>query len=631
MMRALPVPSVLATSALALALALGPAAIAAEPAVVAVAFTDTPAPATEAEMVVPLTRSTAVLSYADGTTRTVPLAYQVLMRSGDPVGDRAAGLIVDRHGRAIERSAPTETGAVAKGPFAAYSPDANSLVQTKAGPRLVTHFEYHTEAPNVDPAKSPVSMYGLLPMVMTATALAQDAKSGRLLAKAVENVDMAGIHGLWIPCAGTLTPWNTHLGGEEYEPNARHYDQRPLEAMNLYLGTAGKTARAGGAKPYDYGHLVEVKFAGGKARAVKHYATGRLSFELADIQEDGRTAYYGDDGRDVVRFMFVADRVGDLSAGTLYAARWNQMDGANGGSAELSWIRLGHAEDAEIRMLVERGIAFGDIFEVSEQPAPGFTPVYVYPGTGGKPAVEHLRVKPGMDKAAAFLESRRFAALRGATTEFTKMEGQAHDGKGRTLFTVMSYVEQGMLDGKNGERPQDHIRLTGDPAVLACGVIYESTLKGGQYDTDGAIIPSDWVAADMKALLMGAKPGAGSNRFDKCATDKVANPDNIKFSPVARTLFIGEDSGNHVNNFLWAYNVDGKTLTRLFSAPIGAENTGLAVVENLGGHAYVFTNIQHPGAAEDLEKYPDEIKIGLRAKVDQRGAVGVLSGLPALK
>ncbi|MGE5516397.1 MAG: PhoX family protein [Bacteroidota bacterium] len=620
-----------ATSGLALLLAVGSTAGATEPAITAVTFTDTPAPAGEAEMVVPLTRSTAQVTTADGRTRSYPLSYQVLMRSGERIGDGSAGLIVDKNGHAIERSATTDSGDVAKGPFAAYSPDANSLIQTKAGPRLITHFEYHTEAPNVDPAKPPVSMYAQLPMVMTATTLVQDARSGRLRATAAANVDMAAINGLWIPCAGTLTPWNTHLGGEEYEPNARHFDQRPLEAMNLFLGTPGKTAKAGGAKPYDYGHLVEVTIKDGKARATKHYAPGRLSFELADIQDDGRTAYYGDDGRDVVRFMFVADRVGDLSSGTLYAAKWNQTDGSHGGSADLSWIRLGHASDAEIKALVDKGIAFADIFEVADKPTPGFTPVYVYPGTGGKPALEHLKLRPGMEQAAAFLESRRAAALRGATTEFTKMEGQAHDGQGRHLFTAMSYVEQGMVDGKNGDRPQDHIRLTDDPSVLACGIVYQSTLKSGQYDSDGTAIPSDWVAADMTALVMGAKPGADSNKLDKCATGKVANPDNLKFSPAMRTLFIGEDSGNHINNFLWAYNVDSKTLTRLFSAPIGAENTGLAVVESLGNHAYVFTNIQHPGAAEDLEKYPDAIKVGLRAKVDQRGAVGVLGGLPALK
>ncbi|MEZ5272228.1 MAG: hypothetical protein R2694_07955 [Ilumatobacteraceae bacterium] len=37
--------------------------------------------------------------------------------------------------------------------------------------------------------------------------------------------------------------------------------------------------------------------------------------------------------------------------------------------------------------------------------------------------------------------------------------------------------------------------------------------------------------------------------------DRIANPDNLKYSEAMRTLFIGEDSGNHVNNFR-AYSVD---------------------------------------------------------------------------
>jgi secreted PhoX family phosphatase len=110
----------------------------------------------------------------------------------------------------------------------------------------------------------------------------------------------------------------------------------------------------------------------------------------------------------------------------------------------------------------------------------------------------------------------------------------------------------------------------------------------------------------------------------------VANPDNIRFSEAMRTLFIGEDSSNHLNNFTWAYNVDNGKLTRIFSAPIGAENTGLHVFDNYNGYAYITTNIQHPGAARDLSKYPDAIRNGMRAKVDERGWVGYFQGLPGL-
>jgi hypothetical protein len=77
--------------------------------------------------------------------------------------------------------------------------------------------------------------------------------------------------------------------------------------------------------------------------------------------------------------------------------------------------------------------------------------------------------------------------------------------------------------------------------------------------------------------------------------ERVANPDNLKFSEKLRTLFIGEDSGRHVNNFLWAYNVDTKSLTRILSAPSGAESTGLHAVDEINGWTYIMSNFQHAG------------------------------------
>ena len=53
-----------------------------------------------------------------------------------------------------------------------------------------------------------------------------------------------------------------------------------------------------------------------------------------------------------------------------------------------------------------------------------------------------------------------------------------------------------------------------------------------------------------------------------------------------RTLFIGEDSGNHLNNFLWALNLDSGQPTRLLSVPTGGEHTDLQVVTNLCSHSY---------------------------------------------
>jgi hypothetical protein len=300
------------------------------------------------------------------------------------------------------------------GPFHSYAPDANSLIRVPDGRRerlfLVTHYEYHTEAP-LAAGQGSMELYAQLPGVMSLAELRQDRARGTLAARRLTNIDMNGIGGLWIPCAGSLTPWNTHLGGEEYEPNARQFEHEPLEAMNLYLGTPGRKAAEGGANPYRYGHVVEVKVSPqGTASVAKRYAMGRLATELAEVMPDERTAYLGDDGRDTMLFMFVADRPRDLSAGTLYAAKWEQRSGEHGGSADLKWIRLGHADEDGIRALVDRGIRFSDIFESATTEAvraeperhKDFKPVFVYEGQGGKRApgsgakqeVAWLKVKP---------------------------------------------------------------------------------------------------------------------------------------------------------------------------------------------------------------------------------------------
>ncbi len=615
-----------------------------------VEFTATPAPASEMEMASAYTRSEAVVTLEDGTTKAFPLSYQVLHRSGDYVNGWYSGLIADKSGKPIMRTIPDKKGNVAQGPFASAGADGTSMlvipnakVDGVKGHTvfLINHLEYDTEGRNVDPAKPPVDLYGQLPMAMNLTVLDQDPVSGTLTPVKLSNVDFSGVDGLWIPCNGSTTPWMTHLGSEEYEPDARIYEDKPLEPMNLYLGTVGKTAAEGGAKPYQYGHLVEVAVqADGTTKVSKHYSMGRLAFELGDVMADQKTVYYGDDGDDVIRAMYVADKPGDLSAGTLYAAKWTQEEGANFGRAKLQWINLGHATDDEVKALIDKGIRFSDVFEAAAPDAvkadpskfADFKPVFVYAGTGGKTTTEYLKVKPGMEKAAAFLETRRYAALLGATTEFTKMEGQAHNIADKKLYTVISYVRKSMIDGQNGERPQDHIRLSGDEKDLTCGVVYESSLAGGQKDTAGNAIASDWVAANMNALVTGARQpkDAKTGKYDQCDTEKMANPDNIRFSEAMRTLFIGEDSGNHLNNFVWAFNVDTGKLTRIFSAPAAAENTGLNVYDNINGKAYITGNIQHPGATEDMAKYPSEIKDRLRRMVDERGAVGYFGGLPAM-
>jgi secreted PhoX family phosphatase len=619
-----------------------------------VSFTATPAPATRAEMMSTYTRSERLLSAGDAIRRQ-PLSYEVLYRSGDRIGDWQAGAIVDRSGALLTRAPADSEGSPATGPFFANGPDANTLIERGDQLFLVTHFEYHPDAPR-DPAASDTAgkaleLHNRLPMAMNLARLEQNPDSGALHSMALDNIDMSAVAGLWTPCGGELTPWGTHLGGEEYEPDAQAFEHAPLTTMNLYLGTPGKTAAAGGADPYRYGYVTEVDVKqNGDTSVVKHFALGRQSNELAHIMPDGRTVYKGDDGSDVVLIMFIADRANDLSSGTLYAARLTQHRETDGGEFSIDWIRLGHARAAQIETLVTRGISFSDIFSAIDADTyrakpndfADYRPVYVFSGSGLDPdakktaTLQYLKLQPGMEQAAAFLETRRYAAYLGATSEFTKMEGVTSNTADRQLYLAMSYVQKGMLAADNGDRPQDHIHLSGAPEDLDCGLVYTAQLGDGRKDLSGTPIASTWVATRMRALITGArKPATQTDRgrYDTCDTDRLANPDNLKYSDTLRTLFIGEDSSHHLNNFLWAYRPDTSTLTRILSASAGGEITGLQIVEKLRGHAYIMANVQHPGAAKDLKAYRKSIPDldDFRAGIDQRGTVGYIGGMPAAR
>ena len=95
-----------------------------------------------------------------------------------------------------------------------------------------------------------------------------------------------------------------------------------------------------------YGWVPEIKVDNdSKAVYTKHYSMGRFSHELAYVMPDLKTVYMTDDGTNTGFFMFKSDRAKDLSSGTLYAAKWVQKRTHDGGSAELKWIKLGHARN----------------------------------------------------------------------------------------------------------------------------------------------------------------------------------------------------------------------------------------------------------------------------------------------
>ncbi len=580
--------------------------------VTGVTFTNTPRPLADDDVARTYTGTTAIISYSDGTTKEYPLSYHKMFGVKERVGSNPypAGQLYAIDGSPIEDPYGQ--------PVIAETPDGNSLLQVDNKLFLITHYEYDWLLSDGATAYKTEGWYSRMPMSMTLTHVRQDKKNGLLRATDQRPIDLSSVEGIWTPCFASQTPWNTHLGSEEdYDLDARTIGDGSNNALagmdNLYFGAPGS------ANPYHYGHFPEISVAAdGSTQVVKHYAMGRATWEMAKVMPDKRTTYAGDDGKNTGLFMFVADREEDLSSGTLYAAKWHQISADNGGAAKLSWIRLGHGNDEEIKALADT-LSFDDIFEYSAEPADGFKAIRA----GGK-TTEYLKLKPGMEKAAAFLETRRYAAWLGATTEFNKMEGVAVNGKNKKVYIAMSYVKGGMLEDPTA--PADDIRVP----KLSAGATYEIVLAGGQKDSSGEPIDSDWVgtAIHVPTALLG-EDIVTDEQGNTANPDKIANPDNVFFSEKMRTLFIGEDSGMHVNNFVWAYNVDTGKLSRILSLVAGAEATGLQAVENIGDYSYIMSNAQHQG--DFIKTMNEELKARIADRIDRFDApIGYIGGLPKI-
>lgn len=558
-----------------------------------ISFSSTAAPGltNAAAMVTTTVGSVMSANFSDNTKMDFKLAYQPFFITGDMVPDGNGGKVLAGGYYNINNQPIVDKSVVGKErQFFSDSPDGTSLLSL-ANAKVtgvkgntvfaVVQFEYTTFAQD-----GVTGMYGQLPSPIAVLTLDQDPATGKLSLVKYHNVDTSSVNGLWITCGASLSPWGTHLSSEEYEPNAftaASDAQFKGFSKNLY---GSETT----ANPYNYGHMPEVTVsADGTGSIKKHYCMGRLSHELVQVMPDKRTALMGNDATNAGYFVFVADKEKDLSAGTLYVAKVGSgfsLDPSAAGAA-LTWIKLGSSTSAEIRALVDGGIKPTDIMDVKS--ADPLDANYTKITANGR--VEWVKLVAGKEKAAAFLETMRYAALLGASMGFTKMEGTTVNIKDKIAYSALQNCEGSMVAGNAANVPGNGISI---PAILKAGAVMALSLGGGVKDTTGVAINSEWIPGNTKALLAGQDITADA-LGNTANPDKVGNPDNLKFSEKMRTLFIGEDSSQHVNNFLWAYNVDTKVLSRLMSIPAGGESTGLHAVDELNGWTYIMSNFQHAG------------------------------------
>ncbi len=351
------------------------------------------------------------------------------------------------------------------------------------------------------------------------------------------NVDFSTVNGTMINCFGTVSPWGTPLTSEEnYEAentvnwnNASYSDGYPnyadVQNIQTYLGGTYPN-------PYDYGYIVEITQPTAAAPVpLKLFTLGRMAHENPVIMPDQKTVYLTDDGGNKGFFKFVASEAGDLSAGTLFAAKVMQdaTDDAAKAGFDIEWIELATASNADIENWIDAydGI---DESDYSDGETDYISDADVAAWAAGT----------ADDNRVAFLETLRAAEAKGATIEFNKMEGininydGAASGAVPFMYVAMSDVSGAMADDE------------GDIQVEAnrCGIVYRFGLDAN-YNTKR-----------MDPVVVGG-PYSSDAAENQCSTDNIANPDNLVILDDGRVL-IGEDTGRHVNNMLWLYNPAGE-------------------------------------------------------------------------
>ncbi|WP_068310046.1 alkaline phosphatase PhoX [Aliiruegeria sabulilitoris] len=341
-------------------------------------------------------------------------------------------------------------------------------------------------------------------------------------------IDFSAVQGTWVNCFGTLSPWSTPLTSEELyfddtadwnNPDYKYIDG--VEDLAAYVGAW--------PNPYRYGYIVEITDPAGSATPVKHFSMGRYSHENSVVMPDDKTVYLSDDGTNVVFYKFVADAAGDLSAGTLYAAKMTQSaeSGADAATTgfDVEWIELASGNNAEI----EGWIAEYDGITTDDYMADATA--YI-----SDEDVAAWAAGEAADNRVAFLESRKAASAKGATAEFRKMEGvninyaAAKDGSVPFMYMAMSEVAKGMSDAEGDIQVSE----------VKCGVVYEFPLE------------ADYNTTKMVPVVAGGAYDKNAEA-NACNVDAISNPDNLLVLSNGDVL-IGEDTGAHENNAMWLWS-----------------------------------------------------------------------------
>ena len=346
-------------------------------------------------------------------------------------------------------------------------------------------------------------------------------------------LNLSSINGGWVLCFGTVSPWGSPLFSEELyfddtedwnNVNYRYHQGQQLLAS--YLGTY--------PNPYDYGFIVEMEDSDtNNPDLIRHYTMGRYSHENAQVMPDNKTVYLSDDGYDTVLYKFVADAPGDLSKGTLYAAKLIQDSTRDSSTTgfDVGWIELASSSNAEILNWIADydGITTDDYVQgensyITDKEINDWAEGRLNQDLNNDGIIGY-----SLDDRVAFLETRKAAAAIGATNEWNKMEGVVFNQNApEYVYMAMSNIDRAMTDGQGDIDVSDNF----------CGIVYRMTMV------------DEWDINRIDPVIIGG-PYTSSAQYE-CNNNNLAGPDNILVLNDG-SILVGEDTRKHEYNTVWLW------------------------------------------------------------------------------
>lgn len=193
------------------------------------------------------------------------------------------------------------------------------------------------------------------------------------------------------------------------------------------------------------------------------------------------------------------------------------------------------------------------------------------------------------------------------------MEGITHEPETNTMYLAMSRNINEMSDG------------LGDISIPYnyCGTVYALDLnKNYKAKNMYGVVSGIPRLIKRGAAADSPYPADGPYAANECDLQGISESDNITFISGYKTLIIGEDTGRHQNDVIWAYHVEKDELTRIQTTPYGSEITSPYFYSNINGFAYLMSVIQHPFGESDQD--------ALNIPEEARGYTGYIGPFPIM-